>query len=98
MTYPLAVGLLSLPGALHHRRRRARLQIALRAHDEGYALLETVDASAPLIGLDGALEAIGQLSEQHDVRAVLVLGLDREQVVDVAGRHGLVTVPVAEAR
>ena len=99
MPHPLAVGVLCLPGALVDRRRRAKLQIALRAHVEGYALLETVDASAPLIGMDGAIEALAQLSRQHDVRAVLVLGgVDTAGMDAVAREHHLVTVTVPEHR
>lgn len=99
MPHPLAVGVLCLPGALADRRRRARLQIALRAHDEGYALLETVDASAPFIGMDGAMAALTQLSQQHDVRAVLVLGgVDADSVDAVARDYHLVTVSVPERR
>ena len=100
MPHPLAVGLFHLPAnALAGRRRRARIEIALRANREGYALLDTFDTSGPEHGQDDALNAVRVLTEHHDLHAVLLLGdLDQAKVDDLVIEHSLITLRVDEAR
>jgi hypothetical protein len=98
MPNPLAVGLFHLPeNVLADRRRKVRIEIALRANREGYALLETFDASGSAHGLDDALDAIRVLAKHHDIHAVLTLGdLDAAKMEDLAYAHTLVTLQVPE--
>ena len=98
MPNPLAVGLFQLPEtALADRRRRVRIEIALRANREGYALLETFDTGASAHGLDDAIDAIRVLAGHHDIHALLVLGdLDQVKIEDLAYAHTLVTLRVFE--
>jgi hypothetical protein len=98
MPNPLAVGLFHLPdSALADRRRQARIDIALRANREGYALLETFDASGPEHHLDDALDAIRALADHHDIHAILIYGdLDPGKLEDLAYSHTLVTLRVPE--
>ncbi len=100
MPNPLAVGLFHLPkNVLADRRRRVRIEIALRANREGYALLETFDTSESAQSLDDALDAIRALARHHDIHAVLTLGeLDPAKLEDLAYAHTLVTLQVAEPR
>jgi hypothetical protein len=96
MPNPLAVGLFHLPeNALADRRRRVRIEIALRANREGYALLETFDTNGSDHGLVDALDAIRALADHHDVHALLILGpVDQQKVEDLAYTHTLIILPV----
>jgi hypothetical protein len=100
MPNPLAVGLFQLPeNALADRRRRVRIEIALRANREGYALLETFDTNGSTHGLADALDAIRALAGHHDVHALLVLGqLDQQKIEDLAYTHTLIILPVTEPK
>lgn len=98
MPNPLAVGLFRLPDkALADQRRRIRLEIALRANREGYALLDTFDASGSPHGLDDALNTIRVLAEQQELHAILIHGdLDPGKVDDLARVHALMTIRVLD--
>jgi len=100
MPNPLAIGLFQLPeNALADQRRRIRIEIALRANREGYALLETFDTSGSPGGLDDALDAIRALAENHDIHALLLHGdLDQAKVEDLAYTYTLVTLRVPDPR
>jgi hypothetical protein len=96
MPHPLAVGLFQLAkNAPAERRRRARIEIALCASREGYALLDTFDMDSRLRGGEETLDAIRSLADRHDIHAVIVVGeVDQSKVNELADERQLITVRV----
>lgn len=100
MPHPLAVGLFRAPaGSPDQQRRRARIEIALCAGSEGYALLETFDLDDILRGTEESLQAVRELGERHRLHALIVAGpVDRTQVDALADELQLITVRVPSSR
>lgn len=88
----LAVGLFISDG--QSAPREARLQVALWAAREGYALAEAF-AVMPGAGADDAYVAVEELAVCLDAQAVLVLGdVDRPRVETLAERARLMVLRV----
>lgn len=100
MPHPLAVGLFQAPlGASDQQRRRARIEIALCANSEGYALLDTFDLDDSLRGPDETLQAVRAIGQRHDLHALIVAGpVDRERIDELADELRLITVRVPSSR
>jgi hypothetical protein len=103
MPHPLAVGLFRVPpGASDQQRRRARIEIALCAGTEGYALMETFDLDDSLRGEDETLQSVRALGERHALHALIVAGplnpADRSRVDDLADELQLISVRVPATR
>jgi hypothetical protein len=96
MPYPLAVGIFQLDKhATAEQRRRARIEVALCASREGYALLDTYDMGSRLRGGEDTLDAIRSLTERHNIHAMIVVGeVDLTRVNDLADERRLITVRV----
>ena len=95
---PVAVGLVRHPpGTGDARRRRVRIEQALRADEEGYALADIVEIDDVILREDGALLVVEGMAVRFDAYAVLVTGaVDRARVEDLAERLRLLLVDVPE--
>ncbi|GAB3239147.1 hypothetical protein [Kineosporia babensis] len=100
MPHPPAVGLFrAAPGASDQQRRRARIEIALCAGAEGYALLETFDLADSLRDEDETLQAVRALGNKHGLHALIVAGpLERTRIDELADELQLITVRVPSSR
>jgi hypothetical protein len=100
MAHSLAVGLFRVPpGSSDQLRRRARIEIALCAGSEGYALLDTFDLDDSLRAEDETLQVVRALGEQHPLHALIVAGpVQREGIDDLADDLRLITVRVPTTR
>ena len=100
MPHPLAVGLFRVrPGATDQRRRRTRIEIALCAGSEGYALLDTFDLDDSLRGEEETLQAVRALGERHALHALIVAGpVDRTRIDDLADALQLICIRVPASR
>jgi hypothetical protein len=90
---PLAIALLHLPEgtAAPAGRTQARVALALRANDAGYALVETFEFGAGGLRDDLQFQAVEELAAQLDVQALIVAGaVDPDRVEKVAARWRLV--------
>jgi hypothetical protein len=93
---PLAIGLLYLPeGTGTAERSRARVALALRANDEGYALLETLEFGVSGLRDDLQFQAVEALAARLDVQALIVSGaVNLERVEKLAELWRLVVVDI----
>ncbi|MBT0772135.1 hypothetical protein KIH74_24540 [Kineosporia sp. J2-2] len=100
MPHPLAVGLFRFDtGTSDLRRRRARIEIALCAGAEGYALLDTFDLNGSLHGEEETLQAVRALAARHALHALIVAGpVDRDGIDGLADELRLITVRVPGSR
>ncbi len=100
MPHPPAVGLFRAPpGASDQQRRRARIEIALCAGSEGYALLDTFDLADSLRGVDETLQAVRSLGQRHGLHALIVAGpVERDRIDELADEMQLITVRVPNSR
>ncbi|MDP9827587.1 hypothetical protein [Kineosporia succinea] len=100
MAHSLAVGLFRVrPGATEAHRRRARIEIALCAGSEGYALLDTFDLDDTLRAESETLEVVRALGEKHRLHALIVAGpLERAGIDELADDLRLITVRVPATR
>jgi hypothetical protein len=92
---PLAIGLLGLaPHASQAERTKARIALALRAADGGYALVETFETDGgDRVKEDAAFTALEELAERMDAQAVICGGVfNRHRVEQVAWRARLVVI------
>lgn len=76
--------------------QEARLQLALRANDDGYALLETFHVIGDPMKDEGPTPRFEALAQRFDADALLIVGtLDRERAEDIAYRARLVVREMA---
>lgn len=94
---PYAVGLLYVsPIATLRDRSEARIALALRAAQEGYALIETYECGGNALNEDVALEALEELAFRLDAVAVLYAGpVNMVRVQDIAKRVRMVVIGTA---
>lgn len=95
---PLALGLLHLaPRTPPAARTTARVDIALRANRNGYALVETFEFGTSTLMDDLQLRDVEELAERLDVHALVTAGpVDHERVAKIADRLRLVIVPCVD--
>lgn len=100
MPHPPAVGLFRVPpGSSDQQRRRARIEIALCAGAEGYALLDTFDLDDSLRGEEETLETVRSLGRRHGLHALIVAGpVARERIDELADEMRVITVRVPSTR
>ena len=79
---PIAVGLLRVgPTQSHDQVGRARVELALLASAEGYALIETFEIRKALHSEEAVLVALEQFAIHWDADALLVRGLSGSAAV-----------------
>ena len=100
---PLALGLIQLgliqvpEGTRGTARSAARIALALRANEEGYALVETLEVGGNGLKDDAQFQALEELAVRLDIEALLVSGpVDEAWVEELAGRLRLVVVSVGK--
>jgi len=83
---PLAVGLVHQPvSALPSERKQARIDLALHANAEGYALVETFEVDDSATRNAATLLALEELAQRVEAVALIVSGdVDREKVEAIA--------------
>lgn len=91
---PLALGLLHVaPGTPAAARTGDRVALALRANNEGYALVETLEFGTSTLKDDLQFNALEDLAAHLDAHALVVAGpLDVARVHEVADHLRLVVV------
>lgn len=92
--HPYAVGLVHLPvSATERERTEARIALALRAAEEGYALIETYESGGNGLREDAALQALEELAVRLDAAALFYVGpVNLVRVRDIAKRVRMVIV------
>jgi len=71
---PLALGVVQVGESSAASRRRARIALAAFAHEEGFALLDTVEVGTNELRDDLAVSALATLAQRNRVRAVFTAG------------------------
>jgi hypothetical protein len=94
---PNAIGLVHLSAsAPQAQRTEARIALAVRAAEEGYALIETYETGGNRLKEDVALQALEDLASRLDVVAVFYSGdVNHARVREIAERLRLVIMRVA---
>lgn len=93
---PNAVGLVQHPvSASQAQRTEARIALAVRAAEEGYALIETYETGDNRLKEDLALQALDDLASRLDVVAVIYSGdVDYVRLRAIAERLRLIMIRV----
>jgi hypothetical protein len=91
---PLCIGIVQVAASLTRAQRaQARIDLALRANEEGYALLETFEVDLGPSRDDATYAGVERLAEQVDAQALVVSGaVDRARVEEMAERVRLMVV------
>jgi hypothetical protein len=94
---PLALGLLHFPeGTGTSERSRARVSLALRANNRGYALLETFGFGMSGLRDDLQFQEVEDLVARLDVQGLIVAGaIDVERVEKLAELWRLILIDAA---
>jgi hypothetical protein len=97
---PLAVGLIRMePQALRFERTSARIALAVRTNEEGYALLEVFETDGTSLQDAAAFRALEELASRYDVQAVVCAGaVNQEQVERLAERIRLMVIGAGKLR
>jgi hypothetical protein len=85
---PVALAILHMAEHLTDvEKRRARVALALRANDEGFALAETFQVDPRRFRESAVLDALESLAGRLDASHVIVVGdIDAERVEEIAAR------------
>lgn len=90
---PLAVAVVGTIGGSDRARLDRRLAVALRANEEGYALLEMFEVNGTREGDDVACRALELLAGRYDIQALICAGpVDRGRLAELAATLRLVVI------